>query len=166
MKKIISALLCLTMFFSVAMTAFADGNPNIDGGGGDMGQGTGQNSWTPGRDGVRITVIRDSDNSPVSPSIDFANGSNSDIKIHFGSISKIAYKSIGLTPHSGAYHSIKPSTAIPRIVSSSGGNNIAAIRNYFCREGTIRDVAKATGFDYDKLVGGDYKLLLEPMAFV
>lgn len=130
-----------------------------------MGQGNGQNSWSPGRDGVRITVIRDSDNTPVSSSVDFANGANGDIKIHFGAVSKISYRSGGLTPHNGNYYSIKPSNAMPRIVSSSGGNNIAAIRSYFCREGTIRDIANATGFDYDKLIGGEYKLLLESMAF-
>lgn len=166
MKKLISALLCLAMLFSLSTTAFADGDPNIDGGGGGMGQGTGSNSWSPGRDGVRVTIIRDSDNTPVSSSVDFANGSNGDIKVHFGSVSKIAYRGGSLTPHNGAYHSVKPTTAMPRIVSSSGGNNIAAIRSYFTDKGTIQFIAAQTGFDYDKLVGGDYKLLLEPVAYV
>ena len=166
MKKIFSALLCLAMLFSFSVPAFAEGNPNIDGGGGGMGQGTSQNSWSPGRDGVRITIVRDSDNTPVSTPIDFSNQGNGDIVMHFGSVNKIAYRSTGLTPHNGSYHSIKPANAMPRIISSGSGNaNIEAIRNYFCREGTMRDIAAATGFNYDDLISGSYKILLEPIAY-
>ena len=166
MKKILSALLCLAMLFSLSVPALADGNPNIDGGGGGMGQGTSQNSWTPGRDGGRVTIIRDSDNTPVSTPIDFSNQGNGDIVMHFGSVSKISYRSTGLTPHNGNYHSIKPVNTMPRIISSGSGNaNIEAIRSYFCREGTMRDIAAATGFNYDDLISGSYKILLEPIAY-
>ena len=166
MKKILSALLCLAMLFSLSVPALADGNPNIDGGGGGMGQGTSQNSWTPGRDGVRVTIIRDSDNTPVSTPIDFSNQGNGDIVMHFGSVSKISYRSTGLTPHNGNYHSIKPVNTMPRIISSGSGNaNIEAIRSYFCRAGTMRDIAAATGFNYDDLISGSYKILLEPIAY-
>jgi len=166
LKKILSALLCLAMLFSLSVPALADGNPNIDGGGGGMGQGTSQNSWTPGRDGVRVTIIRDSDNTPVSTPIDFSNQGNGDIVMHFGSVSKISYRSTGLTPHNGNYHSIKPVNTMPRIISSGSGNaNIEAIRSYFCREGTMRDIAAATGFNYDDLISGSYKILLEPIAY-
>lgn len=166
MKKILSALLCLAMLFSLSVPALAAGDPNIDGGGGGMGQGTSQNSWTPGRDGVRVTIIRDSDNTPVSTPIDFSNQGNGDIVMHFGSVSKISYQSAGLTPHNGNYHSIKPANTMPRIISSGSGNaNIEAIRSYFCREGTMRDIAAATGFNYDDLISGSYKILLEPIAY-
>lgn len=165
MKKLICALLLLAMLFSLALPAYA-ADPNIDGGGGGMGQGTGQNSWTPGRDGVRITVVRDSDNTPVSTPIDFSNGSNSDMAVHFGKVSKISYRSgTGLTPHTNKYACYQPSQAMPRIISSNGSSNIAAIRSYFCREGTIRDIANATGLDYDTLINGKYKILLEPVAY-
>lgn len=164
MKKLICALLSLAMLFSSTNTVFAaDGN--MDGGGGDMGQGTNENSWTPGRDGVRVTVIRDSDNTPVSTSVDFSNGSNGDVTVHFGRVSKIAYKSKGLTPHNGNYYSVKPTNPMPTIISDNGGNNIAAIRSYFCREGTIHDIADATGFDYQTLINGSYKILVEPVAY-
>jgi hypothetical protein len=165
LKKLICALLLLAMLFSLAVPAFA-ADPNIDGGGGGMGQGTGQNSWTPGRDGVRITVVRDSDNTPISTPIDFSNGSNSDMAVHFGKVSKISYRTgTGLTPHTSKYVCYQPGQAMPRIVSSNGSSNIAAIRNYFCREGTIRDIANATGLDYDTLINGKYKILLEPVAY-
>lgn len=164
MKKLICALLSLAMLFSLTNTAFAaDGN--MDGGGGNMGDGTSENSWTPGRDGVRVTIIRDSDNTPVSTSVDFSNGSNGDIEVHFGRVNKIAYKSKGLTPHNGKYYSVKPTSAMPTIISDNGSNNIAAIRSYFCRTGTIRDIAEATGFDYNTLISGKYKILVEPIAY-
>jgi hypothetical protein len=153
------------MLFSLALPAFA-ADSNIDGGGGGMGQGTGQNSWTPGRDGVRITVIRDSDNAPVSSSVDFSNGTNGDISIHFQYRNKISYKNGAvLAPKQNGYVSFKPVNAMPRIISSNGSSNIAAIRSYFCREGTIRDIANATGLDYDTLINGKYKILLEPIAY-
>lgn len=164
MKRLLSFLLAVILTVSLALPAFA-ADSNLDGGGGGMGSGSKQNSWTPGRDGVRITIIRDSDNTPVSTPVDFANGSNSDIAVHFGAVSKISYRSSGLSPHNGKYHSIKPNTAMPRIISSNGSNNIAAIRSYFCREGTIKDIATATGFDYDTLISGNYKILLEPIAY-
>lgn len=165
MKRLISFMLAVVLAICLAIPAFA-ADSNIDGGGGGMGQGTSQNKWTPGRDGVRVTVIRDSDNAPVSTSIDFSNQSNRDVVIHFGNVSKLSYRSgSGLTPHNGNYYSVIPANAMPRIVSSNGGNNIAAIRSYFCREGTIRDIASATGFSYDDLISGSYKILLEPIAY-
>ena len=166
MKKLICALLLMAMLFSLTVPVLA-ADPNIDGGGGGMGQGTGQNSWTPGRDGVRITVVRDSDNVPVSTPIDFSNGGNSDIVIHFQYKSKIGYKNGStLSPKQNGYTSYKPANTMPRIISSNGSNNIAAIRNYFCREGTIRDIANATGLDYDTLINGKYKILLEQIAYL
>ena len=165
MKRLLSFFLIVTLAISLSIPAFA-ADSNIDGGGGGMGQGTSQNKWTPGRDGVRITVIRDSDNTPVTTPIDFSNGTNGDIAVHFGKVSKLTYRSgAGLTATTTRYACFKPANAMPSIVSSSGGNNIAAIRSYFCREGTIRDIASATGFSYDALISGEYKILLEPMAY-
>ncbi len=168
MKKTVSALLLLTMLFSFSITALSAGNPNIDSGGSGMGQGSSQNSWTSGRDGVRITIIRDSDNKPVSKPIDFSNQTNRDISAHFGKVSKLSYcKGVALVSHTGEYMCYKPVNAMPRIIrSGSGGASIDAIRDYFCREGTLRDIAKATGFSYENLISGNYKLLLEPIAYL
>lgn len=165
LKKLICALLSLAMLFSLTSTVFA-ADSNMDGGGGDMGQGTSENSWTPGRDGVRVTIIRDSDNTPVSTSVDFSNGTNGDIQIHFQYQNKISYKNgATLAPKQNGYVSHKPSNAMPTIISDDGGNNIAAIRSYFCRSGTIQDIADATGFDYNTLINGNYKILVEPIAY-
>lgn len=164
-KQLICTLSLLAILFSLTVAALA-ANSNIDGGGGDMGQGTGSNSWTPGRDGVRITVIRGIDNLPITTPIDFSNNSNSDMTAHFGKVSKTSYRNGAiLTPSTSKYICYQPSQALPRIISSDGSSNIPAIRSYFCREGTIQDIAAATGFDYDTLISGNYKILLEPISY-
>lgn len=152
------------MLISPVYVNAADGN--MDGGGGSMGQGSNDNKWTPGREGVRVTVIRESDGMPVSRSVDFANGSVADIQVSFSPISKIGYRNgSSLFPHKGDYQVIKPQQSIPKIIKSSGGNNIKAVKRYFCDEIAIRDIADATGFDYETLVSGNYRILIEPMAF-
>ena len=65
MKRLIGIMLSIVILFAVAfpMNAYADtgGSGNVDGGGGGMGDGTSTNSWTPGNEGVRVTVVRASD---------------------------------------------------------------------------------------------------------
>lgn len=166
MKKIITWLLALCMLMSFSFTAFAVGDPNVDSGGGGMGQGTSTNSWSPGRDGVRVTVIRESDRQAVTVPIDFSDETNSDIVMHFGKKNKVQYTNgTGLSPTTSAYQCVKPASTMPQIISSSGANNITAIREYFRREGTIQDIANITGFNYDTLINGDYKILIEPIAY-
>lgn len=51
MKRIFVILLTLVLLLGICpMSALAEtgGSGNVDGGGGDMGQGTSQNSWNPG----------------------------------------------------------------------------------------------------------------------
>lgn len=62
-------------------------------------RGTSQNSWNPGMDGVRITVVDAESGQPVSTPFDLTN-KNPTIKIHFGKISKIQYsRGTGISPH-------------------------------------------------------------------
>ena len=167
MKKILTMLcLCLALICCSSLPAFAVGDGNIDGGGGGMGDGTSTNSWTPGNDGVRVTVIRASDHAVVTTPIDFTNKSPTNVRVHFGKVSKLSYSNgKQLIPSQSAYSFVNPAQAIPRIVSTNGSNNIDAIKKYFCSEYIIKRVADITGMDYDVLIGGDYKLLLEPFAF-
>ena len=150
------------------MTAFAatGGSGNIDGGGGGMGDGTNTNSWTPGNEGVRITVVRASDHAVVTTPLDLTNKSPSSSIYHFGKVSKLQYNSgRNLQAVQGGYATIKPPQAIPKVISTNGGNNIAALKQYFCSEFLVQLIANHTGMDYDVLISGDYKLLLEPVAF-
>lgn len=55
---------------------------------------------------------------------------------------------------------------MPRIVSSGSQNaSIEAIKKYFCSEYAVKLVAQQTGIAYEELIGGQYKLFLEPIAY-
>ena len=132
MKKLLFRALPLFLIFCLIcpMTAFADtgGSGNIDGGGGGMGSGTSTNTWSGGNEGVRITVVRASDHAVVTTPIDLTNKSPNNIQIHFGKVSKLQYGAgSGLTPTTSKYQYINPPQSMPRIISTNGNNNIAAI---------------------------------------
>lgn len=166
MKKLIALMFMVAMFMVLAMTALAATDSNVDSGGGNMGDGTLTNSWSPGRDGVRVTIVRTSDKQIMTTPIDLSDEVNDDIEVHFAKTSKLSYVSgSGLNAQSGAYVSVVPENPMPTIINSTGASNIDAIKNYFCREGTIEDISDLAGFDYDLLISGDYKILLEPIAY-
>ncbi|HQH66575.1 MAG TPA: hypothetical protein P5519_03280 [Spirochaetia bacterium] len=170
MKRQLSILLVLVLLVSLLLpvTAYAEGEGNIDHGGGGMGSGTGENYWNPGDEGVRITVVRASDRAVVTMPIDFTNKAPSSTTAHFGKVSKLQYKSgTSLTPHMNGYTYNIPGKTIPRIISSGSGQaSIEEIKSYFTDELVIRYIAEVTGMNYDVLINGQYKLLLEPIAYM
>lgn len=55
---------------------------------------------------------------------------------------------------------------MPRIISTgSYSASIEAIKKYFCSEYAVKLVAQQTGIAYEELIGGQYKLFLEPIAY-
>ena len=169
LKRLLAFLCCFTLVFCLfPSSAFATGgNGNIDGGGGGMGQGTSSNFWTPGNDGVRITVVDASSGTAVSSPLDFSNRTQKTSLLHFGKVNKLQYLSgTGLSLQSGAaYSCIKPAQSMPTIVSSKGQSNIEAIKRYFCSEYACMMVAQAARVDYERMIAGEYKLLIEPIAY-
>lgn len=162
----LAVLLSLSFLFSVPVYAVGDGN--IDGGGGNMGQGTSQNSWSPGNEGVRVTVIRAEGHEPVTRPIDLTN-KQPKIVYSFGKVSKMSYtKGSALTVDTNPYEYVNPAQSLPRIISSKslGQANIEEIKSYFTDEQVVRSIAGLTGMDFDTLVGGEYRLLLEPISFL
>lgn len=159
-------VICLTMVILTINLTYATGDGNIDTGGGDMGQGTSTNVWSPGNEGVRVTVIRSRDRAVVTTPIDITNRPPETSIFNFGRVSKIHYGSgRTLSPQQGGYVCVKPSQTIPRIISTDGTTNIAAIKSYFTDEQVIRSIATIVGMDFDILTNGEYRLLLEPMAY-
>ena len=139
MKRIISVLctvfLLLCLFSSTVLAS--NGNGNLDGGGGNMGQGTSTNFWSTGNDGVRVTVVDAETGTAVSSSVDFANRSQPATVLHFGKVNKLQYRDgIGLTLQSGIpYDCLQPAYSMPAIVNSkSRPTSIEAIKKYFCSE--------------------------------
>ncbi len=169
MRKAIPNILLLALVFllSCPVLAYADGQGNMDGGGSGMGQGTTQNFWSPGNDGVRITVVHAETGEAIAPPEDFSNKTFSKPIIHFEKRSKLDYRDgAALTPATGNYPYHIPAAIIPYIMTSnSHPANIQAIRQYFCSEFAARLVSDATGVEYDLLISGDYKLVIEPICY-
>lgn len=168
MRKFIRIIAAaMAAFFCLQIVAFAEGDPNIDNGGGGLKDGSAENFWNPGNDGVRITVVDSESGMPKSASYDYTNKNVSDIALHFGKISKAEYVSgTGLSATTSAYTFINPAEPLPTIVSDGSGASIEEIRSYFTDEQVVRRIAEHTGIKYDKLTSGDYKLMLEPIMYI
>ena len=162
------------MIFSYSVTVCASGDPNMDGGGGGinmdgggdgMGSGTSTNSWTPGMDGVRVSIVNVDTGAVIRTPIDYTNSSPNPA-YHFGKKSKIHYRSgASLIPDTSEYIYINPSSAIPRVISSGGSNNIEAVKRFFCSEAVAITIARDFGIPFETLTSGRYKLFLEPIAY-
>jgi hypothetical protein len=170
LKRFIAILFSLAIFFLyVPSNAMAAGEGNIDQGGGNMGQGTSQNKWTPGNDGVRVTVVSTGSVTSESSSVDFSNRTQPTSLFYFGNINKIQYRNgTSLSIQSEIpYRSNQPAYSMPPIVNSKSlPANIEVIKRYFCSEYACKMIADATGVDYDKMIAGEYKILLEPIVYV
>ena len=153
------------MSLSVTQIHASGPDPNMSGGGDSTGSGSSGNIWH-GDDGVRITVVKTSNNIPVSQPFDMTNYNESNVYYHFEKVCKLQYKNgISLKGTARNYTATNPSKALPTIINDDGRSNIAAIKQYFCSSETIKKIAQITGIDYNRLIGGDYKLLLEPIAY-
>ena len=51
-KKCVFFIVSILLSLILSIQVYAVGDGNLDGGGGSMGQGTIQNSWSPGNEGV------------------------------------------------------------------------------------------------------------------
>lgn len=147
--------------------AFAEGDPNIDNGGGGLKDGSSENFWNPGNDGVRVTVVDSETGAVKSTSIDYTNTNASDIRFHFGKICKTNYISgVTLSINTEGYLYKIPEQPLPTIISDGSGASIEAIRSYFTDEQVVRGISGHVGIEYDKLTNGDYKLMVEPIMYI
>lgn len=161
-------LAALLSFIAPSHPIYAAGEGNIDHGGGSMGQGTSTNKWTPGDEGVRVTVVRMEDYAVVATPIDLTNKRLSGIG-HFNKVSKLQYTTgAALSPSMSGYTCARPEQALPKIISSQslGQASIEEIKSYFTDEQVIRSIAGYIGMDFNSLINGDYRLLIEPIAYV
>ncbi len=171
-NKIAAGLLALVCVLSLSLVpAAAVGDGNIDGGGGSgsgggsgMGDGSKENYWN-NEDGCRITILK---NGSKVYSMDWSNQPEAaSVKKSFAPKNKMDYLKSGasLSPKWESYTSTVVPRKMPTIVGGAGGNNIEAIKRYFTEENCIRAISGGIGVPYDDLIGGDYKLLLEPIAY-
>lgn len=166
----LSVFLALLLLLSTA--ALADGDPNVDVGGGNTGVAITSGSYWTGDDGVRISVVTTSGSTVAC--FDWANRVEDDVQCHFGKVNKIAYHTgASLTPHmteTSSYSYRIPANPMPaQIVGrTKNGNNARqkAIKSYFTDKGVLENIAAEAGIPYDEFKGGDYKILIEPMVYI
>ncbi len=145
-----------------------DGDTNIGNGGngGDYEDGSGRpdNILENEQDeGVRVTLIETETNKPVTTPIDFANNPRQPIDLHFGKGNKLYYlKNQKLSFNKGeSYTYEKPKQKLPKIVNG----DLSTIKKYFGDEVFAKDFSKLTGFSYEEMTSGKYKLMLEPVGY-
>lgn len=157
----------MAAFFCLQIAAFAEGDPNIDNGGGGLKDGSSSNFWNPGNDGVRVTVVDSKTGAVKSASIDYTNSDTSDIEFHFGKRCKADYVGgASLTISTSEYVSKAAAQPLPTIISDGSGASIEEIRSYFTDEQVVKRIAEHTGIEFDDLTNGDYKLMLEPIMYI
>ena len=170
MKKFIRIIAAaMVAIFCLQTVAFADsgGDPNIDNGGGGLKDGSSENFWNPGNDGVRVTVVDAETGDVKSASIDYTNSNASDIEFHFGKKCKAEYVGgAALSVSTAKYYCKAPDQPLPTIISDGSGASIEAIRSYFTDEQVVRGISGHVGIEYDDLVNGDYKLMVEPIMYI
>lgn len=167
-KQIFTAFLAAAILSGAFfIPAFAGkGSGNMNGGGGGMGHGNSQNVWDNGDDGIRVTVVQAGTNRPVSRPFDMTNRNEGNIEGHFIKKSKLTYRSGSpLVASRNKYTYVNPSKRMPTIITGNSHNNIPAIKHYFCSSETLKKIASIVGCGYNKLTDGEYKLLLEPIAY-
>ncbi|HFL2500826.1 TPA: hypothetical protein ACG3JX_003836, partial [Clostridioides difficile] len=166
-KKILILFICVSVLIPILV--FGDGSGNVDGGGGSTGSGGDKkNFWTAGDEGVRITIVDDKTQKPVTESIDFTNKKMDNVQFHFGKTNKIDYRNgTNLKLYNTKYEYKNPKNKLPVIISSKtyGKTDIKKIKEYFCNDWTQRIIAEEMNFDCEKMQNGEYKLLLEPVAY-
>ncbi len=158
----------MVMMFTIycATISILAATPDMDNGGGSMGGGTSSNRWSVGHDGVRVTVFDGESVTPVTPSVDLTDISPSSQTFHFGKVNKASYvASGGLSLQLNGYHYINPTQPLPEIINASGRTNLEAIKSYFTDEQVLRSLAGYVGMEYDDLVNGEHKIMVEPLAY-
>lgn len=167
MKRILAFFLSIVLLLGISVTAHATGEGNFDGGGGNMGNGNSSSYWNPGMDGVRVTVVNAESHTVIATPVDLTNKAPSSGIVHFGKVCKLSYNGRrSLSPVVGGYSYRNPAQSLPRIISDSSTKaSIEAIRSYFTDEQVIRSLAGYIGMDFDTLIDGTYKLVVEPIAY-
>lgn len=174
-RTLIAIMMIVASILCIAGIAFAAGDGNIGQGGGYMGDGTGESRWNTWEEGVRITVVdaETGNRVPGTTTFDWLSFKiSSNIQyFHYGNTNKIEYaRRTGkqLVPTASTHqweYNQEMANKIKIIPLSPSANTLEQIRSFFTDEGTLRDIAYDAGISYDRLTNGNYKVLIEPVAF-
>ena len=119
-------------------------------------------------DGVRLSVVHADNRAVIGSVVDWSNQKPNANIAHFGKVSKLSYNAgRTLSPAVGGYVCVQPTQKLPKIISTGSSKaSIAAIRSYFTDEQVIRAIAGYVGIDFDLLISGDYRIVVEPLAYL
>ena len=185
-KKIIIIFFTFFAFTVLLNCSQVKADPNMDGGGNGGGtqDGTSQNYYSSGDDGVRITIIdvKMEMRAEGTRTIDYYRKSKAGkVIFHFGKHCKLEYMGVAgysnskalsqsnedYTVDNSGKHVAYQVEEMPVIISSSNGNSdIEEIKTYFNNEDRLRKIASRVGMTYDDLISGDYKLIIEPVIYL
>jgi hypothetical protein len=178
--KSISFLLALTLLSQVCS---ADDTANIDGGGGEMGQGTSSNVWAVASqgggviydaEGFRVYLVNSSTGAPVSTVIDITNSNVAKTGVRNGrGKTKYEYTHINssLSNFNEDYQYVKVQTSpqkLPQIIPWDEGSSAAridAIKEWFLTGNYSDWVLAQLGSNIDEVRAGGYLLAIEPIAY-
>jgi hypothetical protein len=167
----------------LSQSVYADIDTNLDGGGGNLGQGSTNNGWAVSStgggliydaDGLRVYIVNSSTGHPVSNAIDITKYdiSNTDIRNGQGT-TKFDYNHVN--PHlnfNNAYQPIKAPNSLPRIISNTMTANAAAdaarieaIREWFTDHNHYEWTISQFGFSMAEMQAAGYKIAIEPIAY-
>ena len=94
--RLLAGILCIWLsLFSAVNASAAQGDGNIDGGGGHVNQGVEGYKWPTGYEGVRITISDAETGQQVTSPIDFTNNEVVAVSaeiFNFGKVSKLQYR--------------------------------------------------------------------------
>ncbi|BCN29539.1 hypothetical protein [Anaeromicropila herbilytica] len=175
------------MLYIINSNVVVKADPNMDGGGkgGGTQQGSGSNFYSTGDDGVRITIVdmKTKRRAEGTISIDYYRkpGKTQTAVFHFGKVCKLEYMGVGGYPtqadlkqssddynknENGQYTAFNVDD-MPTIVSNSSSNSsIEKIKNYFNDSTRLELIAKRVGINYNQLISGNYKIIIEPMIYI
>lgn len=188
-KNFLKVLSMLLAIFFLTQNAFAEVDPNVDGGGGGLGQGTSDNSWSISSesggiiydaDGLRVYLVNSSTGVPVSSSIDITNYNIAeDDVINYRGKTKYEYNYINNTlDYNIAYQKVRINTSqtaqLPRIISNyidadvaaaTSAVRIEAVKNWFKNINYYEWVIGQLGYNLGDMQANGYKLAIEPIAY-
>lgn len=96
LKRFIAALLCVLLALSMSLSVFAAGDPNIDTGGGGLGNGSAGNVWY-GDSGVRVSIVNADTKTVAATPVDYIKEPRYVLSwyestlVHFGKTCKLRY---------------------------------------------------------------------------
>lgn len=171
MRNVLLIIVVFVLLCTSSVQIYATGDPNADTGGGSISDAIEKGSyWKHGDDGVRITVVDAKTGMKKTNSIDWSNSlwgdGNRKAVFYFGKKDKIQYRSSPtLNLVTNGYQSFLAPKGLPEMIGENSPPSREAIVSYFTDETVVRDIASDVSMEYDELISGKYKLLIEPTEY-